>query len=95
MKRSEAITHIVNVLRLTGNNCCDHGRDEQDAEKILKRMEEFGMLPPVEKEHWLDRVAEAIKEEHEENHGYPITEKRKYYALRGASLAVRTTWDIN
>ncbi len=46
MKRSEAIKHIVNVLRLTGNHYCDDGRDEQDAEKILKRLEQLGMLPP-------------------------------------------------
>lgn len=46
MKRSEAIAHIVNVLRLTGNHFCDDGRDEQDAERILKRLEQLGMLPP-------------------------------------------------
>ncbi len=46
MKRSEAITHIINVLRLTGNHYCDDGRDEQDAERILKRLEQLGMLPP-------------------------------------------------
>ena len=46
MKRSEAIVHIVNVLRLTGNHYCDDGRDEQDAERILKRLEQIGMLPP-------------------------------------------------
>jgi hypothetical protein len=46
VKRSEAIMHIVNVLRLTGNHYCDDGRDEQDAEKILKRLEQVGMLPP-------------------------------------------------
>ena len=46
MKRSEAIEHIVNVLRLTGNHYCDNGRDEQDAERILTRLEQLGMLPP-------------------------------------------------
>lgn len=46
MKRSEAITHIVNVLRVTGNHYCDDGRDEQDADRILKRLESIGMLPP-------------------------------------------------
>jgi hypothetical protein len=46
MKRSEVIEHIVNVLRLTGNHYCDNGRDEQDAERILKRLEQLGMLPP-------------------------------------------------
>jgi hypothetical protein len=46
MKRSEAIAHIVNVLRLTGNHFCDDGRDEQDAGRILKRLEVCGVLPP-------------------------------------------------
>jgi hypothetical protein len=46
MKRSEVILNIVNVLRLTGNHYCDDGRDEQDAEMILTRMEAVGMLPP-------------------------------------------------
>lgn len=46
MKRSEAIAHVINVLRLTGNHYCDDGRDLEDAEKILKRLEQIGMLPP-------------------------------------------------
>lgn len=46
MKRSKAIEQIVNVLRLTGNHFCDDGRDLQDAERILKRLELIGMLPP-------------------------------------------------
>jgi hypothetical protein len=46
MKKSEAITHIVNVLRLTKNHYCDDGRDKQDAELILERLEKIGMLPP-------------------------------------------------
>jgi hypothetical protein len=46
MKRSEAIKNIINVLRLTGNHYCDDSRDEQDAERILKRIELIGMLPP-------------------------------------------------
>jgi hypothetical protein len=46
MKRSVAIENIINVLRLTGNHYCDNGRDEQDAEKILKRLEDIGMQPP-------------------------------------------------
>lgn len=54
MKRSEVITHIVNVLRLTGNHYCDDGRDEQDAERILKRLEDIGMLPPTTKLKTLD-----------------------------------------
>jgi len=49
MKRSEALHNIVNVLRLTGNHYCDDGRDEQDAERILKRIEALGMFYcPVE-----------------------------------------------
>lgn len=55
MKRSEAITHIVNVLRLTGNHYCDNGRDEIDANRILKRLEAIGMLPPeAVVEEWID-----------------------------------------
>ena len=46
MKRSEAIRHIINVLRLTGNHYCDNGRDETDANRILERLEDIGMLPP-------------------------------------------------
>ncbi len=46
MKRSEALIHIINVLRLTGNHYCDDGRDEQDANRILNRLEQIGMLPP-------------------------------------------------
>ena len=46
MKRSEVINHIVNVLRLTGNHYCDDGRDEQDAGRILERLEAIEMLPP-------------------------------------------------
>ena len=52
MKRSEARNHIVNVLRLTGYHWCDHGRDEQDADRILKRMEAIGMLPPFNEDSW-------------------------------------------
>ena len=47
MKRSEAIRHIINVLRLTGNHYCDNGRDKTDANKILERLEIIGMLPPL------------------------------------------------
>lgn len=47
MKRSEAIIHISNVLRITGNHYCDDGRDLQDADTILKRLESIGMLPPT------------------------------------------------
>lgn len=46
MKRSEAIKHIINVLRLTGNHYCDNGRDKTDANRILERLEDIGMLPP-------------------------------------------------
>ena len=49
MKRSEAIRHIINVLRLTGNHYCDNGRDKTDANKILERLEDIGMFYcPVE-----------------------------------------------
>ena len=55
MKRSKAIEHIVNILRLTGNHYCDDGRDEQDADRILKRLEQIGMLPPGSvTEEWID-----------------------------------------
>lgn len=47
MKRSEAIRHIINVLRLTGNHYCDNGRDKTDANRILERLEDIGMLPPL------------------------------------------------
>ncbi len=46
MKRDTAIEHIVNVLRLTGNHYCEDGRDFEDADRILKRLEQLGMLPP-------------------------------------------------
>lgn len=49
MKRSEAIRHIINVLRLTGNHYCDNGRDKTDANRILERLEIIGMLPPPDK----------------------------------------------
>lgn len=57
MKRSEAVKNIINVLRLTGNHYCDDGRDEQDAERILKRIELIGMLPPPVK---LDCVTSSL-----------------------------------
>lgn len=47
MKRSEAIRHIINVLRLTGNHYCDNGRDKTDANRILERLEDIGMQPPL------------------------------------------------
>ena len=65
MKRSEAINHIVNVLRLTGNHWGDHGRDEQDAEKILKRIEAIGMLPPITKLKTLNIMDNAWEPEEE------------------------------
>lgn len=46
MKRSEAISHIVNVLRLTNIGYSDDGKDKQDADAILSRLEQIGMLPP-------------------------------------------------
>jgi hypothetical protein len=46
MKRSETLNHIVNVLKLTGNHYCEDGRDLEDADRILTRLEKLGMLPP-------------------------------------------------
>jgi hypothetical protein len=47
MKRSEAIEHIVNVLRLTGNHYPeDYDKEGMDAERILDKLEEVGVLPP-------------------------------------------------
>lgn len=65
MKRSEAIEHIVNVLRLTGNHFCDDGRDEQDAERILRRLESIGMLPPPAQLKQLNIRDNAWEAEHE------------------------------
>jgi hypothetical protein len=45
MKREEALAHIVNVLQLTGNHYCEDGRDLVDADRILTRLENIGMLP--------------------------------------------------
>ena len=67
MKRSEIVTHIVNVLRLTGNHYCDNGRDEQDAERILKRIEVLGMLPPRTKLKGLDLQDNAWESEDEQD----------------------------
>lgn len=89
MKRSEAIEEIRKILAMNGK---DNGYGELE-EAILHHLESLGMLPPLEREHFLDRIAAKIEEEHKENHGYVITSKRKYYALRGASLAVKTTWE--
>ena len=46
MKRIEMIEIISVILRLTGNHYCDDGRDIEDADKILKALEDVGMLPP-------------------------------------------------
>ena len=88
MKRSEAIEEIRKILAMNGK---DNGYGELE-EAILHQLEVIGMLPPVEKEHWLDRVGFEISNEHLENHGYPITDKRKYYALRGAVVSI-STWE--
>lgn len=48
MKRSQMIENIANILKLSGNHYCDDGRDMQDADKILKRLENLGMLPPFD-----------------------------------------------
>jgi hypothetical protein len=69
MKRSEAIKHIVNVLQLTGNHYCDDDRDAQDAERILKRLEDIGMQPPFvdqyESDTSLDLIGNRWQEEDE------------------------------
>jgi hypothetical protein len=88
MKRSEAIEEIRKILAMNGK---DNGYGELE-EAILHQLEVIGMLPPVEKEHWLDRVGVEVSKEHLENHGYPITAKRKYYALRGAVVSI-STWE--
>ena len=96
MKRSELVTRIEEYLLHTQHLDipCSIGSDfKAAAEELVVLIENVGMLPPVDKEHFLDRVAMIIKEEHIENHGYPMTEKRKYYAMRGASLSVKTTWE--
>jgi hypothetical protein len=59
--------HIVNVLRLTGNHYCDDGRDEQDAERILKRLEQLGMLPPTTELKQLGTKDNAWEPETHEN----------------------------
>jgi hypothetical protein len=46
MKRSQAIKEIALILRITGNHYCDDGRDLEDADRILRRLEAIGMLPP-------------------------------------------------
>jgi hypothetical protein len=66
MKRSVAIENIINVLRLTGNHCCDDGRDEQDAERILKRIEALGMLPPFVDQYESDTSLDLIGNRWEE-----------------------------
>jgi len=100
MKRSEMLEKMVFSMELHAGN--DPAWLDQNlklkqaaydyAEKILRDLEDEGMLPPVENEHWLDRVGNSIDEEHKENHGYPITSKRKYYAIRGAVLGRATKW---
>lgn len=34
----------------------------------------------------LEKIMKQIEDEHAENHGYPISTKRKYYAMRAAIL---------
>jgi len=60
MKKSKAINHIINVLRLTGNHYCDNGRDEQDAKRILERIELIGMLPPFVDQYESDTSLDLI-----------------------------------
>ena len=64
MKRSVAIQHIINVLRLTGNHFCDDERDKVDADRILTRLENIGMLPPLRTHTYTDEFWDrAICEE--------------------------------
>jgi hypothetical protein len=60
MKKSKAIKNIINVLRLTGNHYCDNGRDEQDAKRILERIELIGMLPPFVDQYESDTSLDLI-----------------------------------
>ena len=73
MKRSEAIRNIVNVLRLTGNHYCDDGRDEQDAERILKRIELIGMLPPETKATPSDFSNTGFTQEFLDEHNFTVS----------------------
>lgn len=67
MKRSEAI-----VLRLTGNHYCDDGRDEQDAKRILKRLEDIGMLPPETKAYPSDFTNLGLTQEFLDKHDFKV-----------------------
>jgi hypothetical protein len=73
MKRSEAILNIINVLRLTGNHYCDDGRDEQDAERILKRLEAIGMLPPETKATPSDLSNTGFTQEFLDEHNFSVS----------------------
>jgi hypothetical protein len=73
MKRSEAIKNIVNVLRLTGNHYCDDGRDGQDAERILKRLEAIGMLPPETKATSSDFSNTGFTQEFLDEHNFTVS----------------------
>ncbi len=68
MKRSEAVKNIINVLRLTGNHYCDDGRDKQDAERILKRIETIGMLPPKACIERSIRVGDEVRTAYHKTH---------------------------
>ena len=72
MKRSEAIRHIINVLRLTGNHYCDNGRDKTDANKILERLEIIGMLPPETKALPQDFVNLGFTQEFLDEHEFKV-----------------------
>ena len=73
MKRSEAILNIINVLRLTGNHYCDDCRDGQDAERILKRLEAIGMLPPETKATSSDFSNTGFTQEFLDEHNFTVS----------------------
>lgn len=72
MKRSEAIRHIINVLRLTGNHYCDNGRDKTDANRILERLEDIGMLPPETKALPSDFTNTGLSQEFLDEHEFKV-----------------------
>lgn len=96
MKKSEAVMVLSELLDEhagVGSSCCNLGLSEENLGKVVDGLVKAGMLPPPDKEHFLEQVAARIKEEHLDNHGYPIGAKRAYYAKRGAVLALKTKWD--
>jgi hypothetical protein len=92
MKRSEMILNIA--IEMMGRLPEWEKQERLNfAEEVLQVLEINGMLPPKDNEDWLDWVEHEVEKEHKENHGYGITAKRRHYAIRGAILAIKTTWD--